>query len=66
MTIQVRFEIYLLTEFYKATEAKDIAHFAQIMEKRCKTTNEYGLAHYDEFQRVFMSCLTFWDSLVGF
>lgn len=49
MNIQVRFELYILMEFYKATEAVDIQHFAQILEKRCKTTNEYGLASYEEF-----------------
>ncbi|CDW72497.1 UNKNOWN [Stylonychia lemnae] len=66
LNIQVRFELYILMEFYKSTEAVDIQHFAQILEKKCKTTNEYGLAQYEEFQKVFFQYLGYWDQLVAF
>eukprot|EP00347_Sterkiella_histriomuscorum_P017108 403350635 len=62
--LAVRFELYILMEFYKSTEAVDIQHFAQILEKKCKTTNEYGMANYDEFQKVFFTYLSYWDQLL--
>jgi hypothetical protein len=66
MTITEKFELYVLWEFYKSTGATNIQEFSTIMEKKCKTTNEYGLAHYDEFRKVFFDNVTGYDAEVPF
>jgi hypothetical protein len=50
-----KFEIYVLLELFNATGAKDINDFAEILEKKCSSTNEIGLALYSEFHEVFFS-----------
>jgi hypothetical protein len=50
MTLSERFELYILTEFYNLSKANSPEEFASIMEKKCKSTNEYGLALFDEFK----------------
>lgn len=61
MSIGERFELYILWEFYKSTEATTTSDFAHILEKKCESTNSYGLALYDDFKSVFMSTLNTWD-----
>ena len=40
MNISVRFELYILSEFYKMIDAPNVQEFPNILEKKCKTTNE--------------------------
>lgn len=66
MTIGEKFELYVLNAFYKSTDATSIEEFSKTMEGKCKSTNEYGLAYYDEFERVFYEYLSKYDKEIPF
>jgi hypothetical protein len=61
-----KFEIYVLLELFNSTGAKDINDFAEILEKKCSSTNEYGLALYSEFHEVFFSYMSEWHQIMAF
>ena len=80
MTIQEKFELYILWEYYKAIHQKEqemagtsgiagggsAEEFVVTLEKLHRTTNEYGMAEYTEFKEKFMSSLSFWDVTIAF
>jgi hypothetical protein len=49
MNLVGKFELYILNELFNSTKANNFNEFADFFEKKCTSTNEYGLALYSEF-----------------